>query len=378
MIPATTIAPCDSKRVLIVEDEIALSRLYREVLLAAGFEIETAADGASALESIRRNDYDVVLSDIAMPVMDGLELLARVREHDAALPVLLLTANPTLETAVAAVDRHAHRYLTKPVAFETLVRAVDAAIAERRALRRCGCPRVIEPGAEASFARALDGLWLAYQPIVSWSEQRVFAHEVLLRSSEPGLTRPDELLAVAERLGRLDSVGRAVRRRVAAGAGAHTFFVNLHPLDLTDEDLFAPGAPLSRLARHVVLELTERAALDVVPDLQARIARLRALGFRIAVDDLGAGYSGLSSLVELEPEIVKADMSLVRNVDKEPLKRRLIASLVELCRETGSRLVAEGIETVAERDTLLELGCDLLQGYLLGRPMRTLSRLSLR
>jgi EAL domain-containing protein (putative c-di-GMP-specific phosphodiesterase class I) len=366
--PVATIDPCDHKRVLIVENEIALSRLYRDVLAAAGFAIETAADGASALESIRRNDYDVVLSDIAMPVMDGLELLARVREHDAALPVLLLTANPTLETAVEAVEQHAHRYLTKPVPFATLVHAVDRAVADRRALRRCACPPAIDRHTEASFARAIDGLWLAEQPIVSWSEQRIFAHEVLLRSSEPGLTRPDQLLAVAERLGRLDSVGRAVRRRAAVAAGTHTVFVNLHPLDLTDDELFSPLAPLSRVARHVVLELTERAALDVVPDLQARIARLRALGFRIALDDLGAGYSGLSSLVALKPEIVKADMSLVRNVHAEPLKRRLVASLVQLCRETGSLLVAEGVETVAERDALLQLGGDLLQGYLFGRP----------
>jgi EAL domain-containing protein (putative c-di-GMP-specific phosphodiesterase class I) len=364
MMRAATIAPNDHKRVLLVEDELELSRLYREVLAAAGFDIETASDGASALESLRRNDYDVVLSDIAMPVMDGLELLAKVREHDADLPVLLLTANPTLETAVEAVEHHAHRYLTKPVALETLVSAVDSAVAARR----CGRPESCVRAVEAAFTRALDRLWLVYQPIFSWSQQRPFAHEALLRSSEPTLTQPDQLLAVAERLGRLDAVGRAVRRHAAAVAARGTIFVNLHPLDLTDDELFSAAAPLSRVARHVVLELTERAALDVVPDLAARIERLRALGFRIALDDLGAGYSGLSSLVELEPEIVKADSSLVRNVHAESRKQHVIASLLQVCNKTGSRLVVEGIETVEERDTLLRLGCDLLQGYLLGRP----------
>ena len=96
------------------------------------------------------------------------------------------------------------------------------------------------------------------------------------------------------------------------------------------------------------------------------------LGFRLAVDDIGAGYSGLASFTELMPEVVKIDMSLVRDIHKSALKQRTIAALCRLWRESGSLVVGEGVETPEERDTLVGLGCDLLQGYLIARPAREL------
>jgi EAL domain-containing protein (putative c-di-GMP-specific phosphodiesterase class I) len=100
------------------------------------------------------------------------------------------------------------------------------------------------------------------------------------------------------------------------------------------------------------------------------VAELRALGFRIAIDDLGAGYAGLTSFAVLEPEIVKLDMSLVRDVHKHPTKQKLIRSMTALCKDMGMTVVAEGIENVEERDAVIDLGCDLLQGYLFAKPGR--------
>jgi len=147
-------------------------------------------------------------------------------------------------------------------------------------------------------------------------------------------------------------------------------FVNIHSLDLADASLLSSDGPLSRCARRVVIEVTERASLEAVPDARARIRTLREMGFRIAVDDLGAGYAGLSSFVALEPEIVKLDIGLVRGADAEPVKQKLIASICGLCRDLGILVVAEGVETASEREILVRLGCDLLQGYLIGRPQR--------
>ena len=95
---------------------------------------------------------------------------------------------------------------------------------------------------------------------------------------------------------------------------------------------------------------------------------MRALGFRIAVDDIGAGYSGLTSFTDLTPEIVKIDMSLVRSIHTSKVKERTVRALCSLCHEIGTLVVGEGVETTAERDCLLALGCDLLQGYLIGKP----------
>jgi EAL domain-containing protein (putative c-di-GMP-specific phosphodiesterase class I) len=147
-------------------------------------------------------------------------------------------------------------------------------------------------------------------------------------------------------------------------------FLNLHPLDLADESLFDSLSPLTRLAERVVLEVTERAAIEQVDGVERRVSRLRERGFRIAVDDLGAGYAGLSSFALLEPEIVKLDVSLLRDIDQSPVKQKLVASMTALCKDMGFLVVAEGIETSAERDCVVALGCDLLQGYLFARPGR--------
>ena len=153
-------------------------------------------------------------------------------------------------------------------------------------------------------------------------------------------------------------------------SGAPTVFVNLQPRDLDDDALYDAAAPLSAEAPRVVLEITERESLSSTPQVRERVTTLRKLGYRIAIDDLGAGYAGLTSFALLEPDIVKLDMALVRGVDHEPVKRRLIASFTTLCKEMGVLVVAEGIETAPERDAIIDLGCDLLQGFFIGRPQR--------
>jgi EAL domain-containing protein (putative c-di-GMP-specific phosphodiesterase class I) len=213
---------------------------------------------------------------------------------------------------------------------------------------------------------------MAYQPIVRASDKSVFGYEALLRSDARSLLNPDAILSAAERLGRLPELGQKIRAAAAApmtGAPEGTLlFVNLHAADLNDPGLTSPEAPLLRMAHRVVLEITERASLDHVDDARARIADLRAAGFRIAIDDLGVGYAGLTSLAALEPHFVKLDTSLVRGVDRHPTKRRLIRSMTSLCKDVGIITVAEGVETVWEREMLVDLGCDLLQGYLLAKP----------
>ena len=98
---------------------------------------------------------------------------------------------------------------------------------------------------------------------------------------------------------------------------------------------------------------------------------LRELGFRIAVDDLGAGYAGLSSFSQLEPEFVKLDMSLVRGVDASTRKRSVIRAMAQLCtHDLTIEVISEGVETTQERDALTQEGCDLLQGYLFAKPGR--------
>ena len=226
---------------------------------------------------------------------------------------------------------------------------------------------------EASFDRCVAALGMHFQPIVYAHDRSRFGYEALLRSADKSLPHPGAILDAAERLERIPTLGRAVRANVAkvfsdAPAARGVVFVNLHLLDLFDKQLTSPFSPLSKIARRVVLEITERTSVDGEVDLPYRVAELRERGFRIAVDDLGGGHARMGTLTPLDTDFVKLDMSLVRDVDRHPMKQRLVRSISELCRDQGTKIIGEGVETEAEARTLVDLGCDLLQGYLIAKP----------
>src|SRR5690242_2297749 len=172
------------------------------------------------------------------------------------------------------------------------------------------------PALERAFRRAMDGLYMVFQPIVSWTEREIVAYEALVRTCEPELARPDLLFSAAERLDMIIPVGRRIRRGVAQLVSTApervSLFVNVHGGELADPELYDPESPLSLVAHRIVLEITERWSLERFHDVGERIRALRDLGFSVAVDDLGAGYAGLTSFARLRPEVVKLDMSLIR------------------------------------------------------------------
>jgi EAL domain-containing protein (putative c-di-GMP-specific phosphodiesterase class I) len=377
-------------RILVVDDDDAVRRVCTRVLGGEGWQVTLAEHGRAAVTVLDTDKvpFDCVLSDINMPELDGYGLAAELRKRDEDLPILLMTGDPSLDGAVKAMEHGAISYITKPFQHEALAASVA------RAARRHGVARMRRRAEsiaraiyapekeelEQRFARAVDRSWMAFQPIVEVSAKRVFAYEALLRTDEESLRRPDIFIATAERLDKVHQLGRVVRANVAkASVDAPAdclLFVNLHGLELDDEDLFAAESPLSRLGPRVVLEITERTGLDPAAG-PARVAMLRKLGYRIAVDDLGAGYAALGALASLEPEIVKLDMSLIRDIDKHPTKRRVVAAIATLCRELGGRVVAEGVETPAECQVVVDAGIDLVQGYLFAKPARGFTPVSL-
>jgi EAL domain-containing protein (putative c-di-GMP-specific phosphodiesterase class I) len=369
--------------VLVVDDDPVIRALCETTLRREGWQVTSAHNGSEAI-AIPTDDIDCVVSDVNMPELDGFGVLRALRSREDDLPVLLMTADPSLEGAVGALEGGAVCYLTKPFSPDALAEAVARAARRHGVsrMRRRAMALLSDMGSgsredRADLARRLDSaiaqLWMAFQPIVT-PDGRRFAYEALLRTEEASLRRPDVLLGAAERLGRIQEVGRAVRAAVAARAPDAPkdalLFVNLHGLELNDEELYSASSPLAALAPRVILEITERVALDGVPDASARIAMLRRMGFRIAVDDLGAGYAGLASLAALEPDIVKLDMSLVRGIDQHATKRRVVGAMATLTRELGARTVAEGVETPAEMQAITGAGVDLIQGWLIARPSR--------
>jgi EAL domain-containing protein (putative c-di-GMP-specific phosphodiesterase class I) len=365
--------------ILAVDDEPSVLSLLARVL-EPSFEVVTCSRGIDAVAQISQGGFSAVISDVRMPGMTGLDLLRAIREHDADLPVLLVTGQPSWEGAAEAIEYGVFRYLPKPFDLEGLRDTVTQATQlyrlarlKREALSIGGIAGPSDrAGLEASFSRALASFGMAFQPIVSLSTKSVFGYEALLRSAEPTLPHPADVLDAAERLGATRKLGRAVRAFAAHSRCQMErdwlLFVNLHPTDLLDPELTEPQSPLMAMADHVVLEITERAPLSGLEEVRERVHELRRLGFRIAVDDLGAGYAGLTSFATLDPDIVKLDMNLVRGIEGSTVKRKLVGSVASLCREMDMLIVAEGVETTAERDVLADLGCDLFQGFLFARP----------
>lgn len=215
-------------------------------------------------------------------------------------------------------------------------------------------------------------------PIFELESMEVIGYEALSRGPEGGeFEHPDKLFAAAYDADLVLSLERLCRKRaLQAAVGMHEdrlLFVNVEPEAIADPQLrdvvtSALLADASLPNRRVVLEITERAAISDFSAFRATLEYVRALGFTVAIDDAGAGYGSLQCLAEVRPEWLKIDLSLVRGVDSDHVRIALVESLVLLAERVGAKLIAEGIETVAELETLRDLGVKHGQGFLLAMP----------
>lgn len=212
---------------------------------------------------------------------------------------------------------------------------------------------------------------IVYQPIWDVETHRPIGLECLSRFAAAPMRTPDLWFAEA------DEAGLGILLELAAIHIALSAFpalpenvylaVNASPQTILSPDFLdvLKGFPPERM----VLEITEHANVEDYDDLLAALAPLRACGVRLAIDDAGAGYSSLRHILHLQPDLIKLDMSLTRNISLDPARRALATALIGFARETGSRIIAEGVETAAELATLRNLGVEKVQGYFLGRPL---------
>ena len=357
-------------RVLFVDDEPEITEAIRIALRSEPFTVYTANSAEDGLDLLRHEPIDVVVSDERMPGLSGAQFLTAVRAEYPMTSRIILTGQATVEATIAAVnDAKVFRVLTKPCPVDEIVACLHAAITERETARELGEDRSAQ---SAALDEALTTLGVAYQPIYSHEDGRIAAYEALVRPTHERLSSPGELIEVAVELDRHAELDRAVCRLVAADAATlpdgAAVFVNLLPQSLGDDRL---GEGLDELGAHadrVALEVTEQAQVNASADFRTHLDGLRERGFRIALDDLGAGYAGLNSFVALQPDIVKFDMELVRAIDRSATSSKLVASMIGVCAELGILTVGEGVEVEDEMRHLVELGCDLFQGYLLARP----------
>ncbi len=215
---------------------------------------------------------------------------------------------------------------------------------------------------------ATDGPQIVYQPIVDIATQEVLGLEALSRFSDD--QGPAEWFTAAAAVGLGTDLELSAVRRALVGL-AHMpenayLAVNVSPDTLADRRLvdLVRTAPPGR----IVLELTEHCAVADYGPCRTAMKAFRAHGVRLAVDDAGAGYASLRHIIDLAPDIIKVDRSLVKGIDADAARRSLFVALVTFARDLGASLVAEGVETAAEAHQLSRWGVGLGQGWYFGRP----------
>jgi EAL domain-containing protein (putative c-di-GMP-specific phosphodiesterase class I) len=215
---------------------------------------------------------------------------------------------------------------------------------------------------------------MAFQPIFDLGTGRVFAQEALLRGVDG--RGAGEMLGLVDddSLYNFDQTCRVTAIQLAARLGlADSLSINFMP-----NAVYEPSACIRRTlwaadacnfpVERIIFEFTEVERVRDKAHLKDIVTSYKAMGFRTAIDDFGAGYSGLTLIADVVPDIVKLDRELLSGIDRDPTRRTIVAALQGMCRDLGIRVVAEGIETAGELSALRDLGITLVQGFLLARP----------
>ena len=214
-----------------------------------------------------------------------------------------------------------------------------------------------------------EDLSVVFQPIVRMDRGTVFAYEALVRCRTDKFAAPPVLFEHAVRTSCAGRLGRVIREIAVPLCAGLPIFLNVHPKELSEGWLVRPDDPIFQHDSEVFLEITESVPLTHFDVCYRVLQEVRSRGdVHLVVDDLGAGYSNLKRIADLEPKIVKLDRGLIASVDRSARQRRLVSSVVQLCIDLGAHVVAEGVETFDEYRAIRDTGARFGQGFLFARP----------
>jgi EAL domain-containing protein (putative c-di-GMP-specific phosphodiesterase class I) len=363
-------------RLLVIDDEPAVGKTIKTIASGCGYEVKATVDAVGFLDQLSRWHPTHIALDLQMPVVDGIELMRIMGTRRCPAKIVIISGfeGRVVETArQLGLERGLNiaGVLLKPFRAAELRHLLD-----QLAVRE-------DWNSATALAEALsqDALFLAYQPKIDLATQRIVGFEGLARWQHPrhGLLLPDRFIPLAESAGMIDRlIDRVIDlglRQLAQWGGSveGTLSLNLSARNVDDlsfvdrlrDRCAAHDVPTSRL----VLELTESSAMADPVRAMDILARLRLKGFRLSLDDFGAGYSSLLQLARLPFSELKIDSRFVRDCDRSPEARAIVKSTIDLSHNLGLRAVAEGVESAEILQLLTELGCDLAQGYYIGKPI---------
>ena len=361
-----------------------LVRMLRGVDANAIYE---ASDGMGALAILQdpSKPVDIVISDLDMPGMDGMAFVRNLGESGVSVSIILASALDrnllaSIQTMAEAYGINLLGVLEKPLTPEKLF-----PIIARHSTLAARLPHPTDPvfSLEEILAGLRDGEFEPYyQPKIEMATRRVSGAESLARWHHPqfGLVAPYAFIPTLELQGGIDTLTDTIidktvafRRTWAAHDIDGSVSINLSIRSLVDVQTADRLMGLVRAhhvaPRDVVMEVTESALTTDVGHTLENLARLRMKGFGLSIDDYGTGYSSMQQLIRIAFTELKIDQSFVANASRQESARVILEASLGMARKLNICSVAEGVETQADWDMLVQLGCHTVQGYLIARPM---------
>ena len=372
-------------RILIVDDEPLVRNSLASILEKQGHEIELALSSQFALQLCKNRRFDLALVDYNLSATNGIELLEEMRDLQPSCLRVLITGMLNLLQATTATDRGLlTNFIEKPFTSEKVLSVVNNVLKMRQKMIEVA--KIQRQASRSEEEKILqecfdnDYIHLALQPLISSLDGGVSAFEVFLRSNHPILSNPTVLLRAVRKHNRLNKLSHLVFSKVETILqqlqGSFLLFINIHCDELADQDSLRERLTLlQEHAPRIVFEITERQRLKSVVGWEESIEMIKSNGFRIAIDNLGVDNTTLSILSEMEPNFFKIDMSMIRNINKQPKHKKFVDLLCKLGTTMDVKIVAEGIENKEEMDVVKDCGAELLQGFYFEQPTNDLSEI---
>jgi EAL domain-containing protein (putative c-di-GMP-specific phosphodiesterase class I) len=374
---------------LVVEDHDFQRRTVARMLRTLGAqEVLEASDGKQALALIRGStSIDLVVCDLDMPEMDGMEFIRHLGQAEMQVSVIISSAKEL--ALLDSVEKMAKAYGVQLLG--TIEKPVNL-MGIKKLVARHGTskPKVINASVSTpsfNLEQILHGLQLKqfesfFQPKLELASGQLVGAEALARWRHPehGLIAPYAFIALLEQNKKIDELTFAMLEKTAIECRTWreyglelTVSVNLSLASLTDTMLADRITQIVRTAgldpKHMVLEITETAAMTEVAYALENLARLRMRGFGLSIDDYGTGYSSMQQLARIPFTELKIDQSFVTGSVVNKATRAIVESSVGMARSMGIKSVAEGVETQADWDAMKATGCNVAQGYFIAKPM---------
>jgi EAL domain-containing protein (putative c-di-GMP-specific phosphodiesterase class I) len=365
------------KRILIVDDEPDFLNLFRFILENANYSVLTASSPEEGLEKAKQNP-DLILLDLNMPRMNGHEVCKQLKENIKLMhiPVVILTSQDKTLDKVQAFNLGVLDFINKQTHTEEILVRIKSIL--RRSFTILGSLSDKDRNEKIMKLKKIieeKNIRTLYQPIVTLTDREPVGYEALARGPQGTFfENPLNLFALASEANmsfELDTLCLNLAVERAAPFISHKLlFLNVDPFVINSDYLknleFLKSSTLT--PSQICIEITERTFVTNFETLSTNLNKLKSMGVMVVIDDLGEGYSTLKAIVELKPKYIKADISLVRNINSDIVKQNMMQMIAELAKKIDCTIIAEGIETEEEFKTLVSLGIKFGQGYLFARP----------